>query len=461
MPLPSNKLAFSLLLCVVLLAPLPLGANRPWAWSALGVAIGVLLLIWAASVLNGRTSAPVPFHLLALPLAPFALVLAWGLLQSVGWLSEGWWHPLWLEAAATLGQPVAGGISVDPYLSRTAAFRLLTYGGVFWLAVQLGRERTRAVTALRAVAGAGVAYASYGLLSHFMGWETILWLPKWAYFGDVTSTFVNRNAYGAYAGLGMVCCLGLILAALRRRQRSHPRQPYERMETFLFRIVPAFLGLMLTGTALLLSHSRGAFVATCLGLVALILAAGLSRMIGLRALTVSGAILAITAAGMVAVHGEGTLGRIAEVSTIATSEESRPHLYRLTVDAIVDAPWTGYGMGTFLPTFRIYRDAGLSAELVWDYAHNVYLEAAMDLGVPIAVLLFSAMAIIVGVCVRGLFQRRRDHIFPATAIAAAILLGSHSLLDFSAQMPAVAMTFALLLGVGYAQSWPSADLDEY
>ncbi|WP_207436414.1 hypothetical protein, partial [Sabulibacter ruber] len=99
-----------------------------------------------------------------------------------------WWHPRWGEAAQALGLPVAGGVSIDPAMTHAAILRLFTYAGVFWLAVQLGRERARAREAIVAVAVAGCVYAAYGLAMHFSGWERILWIEKWAYVGDLTAT---------------------------------------------------------------------------------------------------------------------------------------------------------------------------------------------------------------------------------------------------------------------------------
>jgi hypothetical protein len=53
---------------------------------------------------------------------------------------------------------------------------------------------------------------------------------------------------------------------------------------------------------------------------------------------------------------------------------------------------------------------------------------------------------------RGVLVRQRDAIFPCIGIAASILVGFHALIDFSLQIPAVAITYVFLLGVGVAQS---------
>jgi O-antigen ligase len=456
-PTSANTVVFRLLLAVVLLAPLPLGSNRPWAWSLLAVLIGALLAAWAVLVLAGRGRASMPLGRMTAVAVPFGLVLAWAFVQASGAVPASWWHPLWGDAAAALGRPPSGAISVNPELTRTAILRLASYGGIFWLAAQLGRERSRAREALVAVAMAGVAYATYGLIVHFAGWERILWLEKWAYPGDLTATFVGRNAYGAYAGLGALCCIALFVHALRPPRAGEERRAFDMAEIVLVRALPFLAGALVLGSALLLSHSRGAFLCTGAALVVLMLTLVVGRVTPPRtALLLGGAVLGIGLA-VLAVSGDETIRRLAETGA-AHVEEARPDLYRLTAVAIADAPWTGHGYGAFLPAFRMYRDTSLTTPVMWDYAHDVHLEIAMDLGLPATVLLYVALAVILGGCVRGLLRRRRDQIYPAVAITAATLLGTHGIVDFSVQMPAIAATLALLLGIGYAHSWRSAEM---
>ena len=44
------------------------------------------------------------------------------------------------------------------------------------------------------------------------------------------------------------------------------------------------------------------------------------------------------------------------------------------------------------------------------------------------------------------------------ALACFILAAFHAMFDFSLQMPALAAFFAWLMGIGYAQSFPSAEV---
>ncbi|WP_196242384.1 O-antigen ligase family protein [Azospirillum oleiclasticum] len=452
----ASTLLFRLLLALVVLAPVPFAAQRPWAWSLMGVTIGLLLLLWGALVLTGRARAAMPMSRLWFPAVPFLLVLCWAVLQTTGLVPAGWQHPLWGEAARALNAmngSMVGSISLDPSMTVTAVLRLATYGGVFWLAVQLGRERARAREALVTLATAGIAYAVYGLAVRFGGWEYILWYPKWAYHGDVTATFVNRNAYGAYAGIGLLCCVALFVHGLRPTGTGD-RRAFDLAEALLVRALPYLAGGLVIGTALLLSHSRGAFLATGVSLLVLIVALVKGRI--LRPGAAFPAVVALLVVGLssVIISGDGTVDRLWRMNI---DQEGRPDLMRQTLVAIGDAPWTGYGLGAFLPAFRLYRDSTLADTVVYDFAHNVHLELAMDLGLPGALVFYAAIIAVAAVCAAGLVRRRRDQIHPAVALAAMTLLGLHGLVDFSAQMPAIGATLALLLGIGYAQSWNTAE----
>jgi O-antigen ligase len=113
----------------------------------------------------------------------------------------------------------------------------------------------------------------------------------------------------------------------------------------------------------------------------------------------------------------------------------------------------GFGYGTFADSFRLYRNDKLYAH--FDKAHNTYLENIFELGWPAAGLLLLCLAWLTLICVRGARDRGRDWVYPATGVAASVLVGIHSFLDFSLQMPAIAITYAAILGVACSQSYTS------
>jgi hypothetical protein len=67
-------------------------------------------------------------------------------------------------------------------------------------------------------------------------------------------------------------------------------------------------------------------------------------------------------------------------------------------------------------------------------------------------MLLGAIALLVGRCMKAATLRQENATIPAVAASVGFLVGVHSLVDFSLQIQAVALTFAALLGAGVAQS---------
>jgi O-antigen ligase len=436
------------------LTPLPLGSNRPWSWSLLALIAGLLILAWAVAADLRRAPAPIPARLLWPALLPYGLALAWAALQTATFTPVEWHHPAWPLAADALGMAAPSRISVDPYASWTTIMRLLAYGVVFYLAVQLCRARHRARHALLAVTLISGIYAVYGLAAQFSQTDTILWFHKWAYIGFVTSTFVNKNNYATYAGLGVLCATALLIELVERAVEFTPDPRLRLRQTITAlteRGVYFVLTLVCLLTALLLSGSRGGLAATVAGLGILFLTFARTRGSSSRLLRSFGLIFAVVAVGLFLFSGEITAERFAE------ADAARPKVYSTVIGAIETNPLLGTGLGSFAEIFPLYQQPDIPGN--WHEAHNTYLELALELGVPGTLLLALGTVVAALLCLRGAFRRRRDALYPALAVAATILIGSHALVDFSLQIPAVATTYAFLLGLGYAQSWRREELE--
>ena len=111
------------------------------------------------------------------------------------------------------------------------------------------------------------------------------------------------------------------------------------------------------------------------------------------------------------------------------------------------------GYGTFDHSFRLYRDESIDG--FYDKAHNTYLENIFELGWLQASALFLSIIWLALICLRGVWVRQKNWLYPALGFAASVLVGVHAFMDFSLQIPAVAYTYALILGAGVAQSFPT------
>ena len=447
-----RRVIFTGFLALLALSPLPFASNRPWSWSLLSLTVGLLMLAWGAAAWRDRTLVAVSWRRVWPFLLMFAAIVGWIALQASGATPASWHHPAWAAAAAALGDPLDGAISIDPAMTLSALMRLLAYGGVFWLALQFGRIDAYAWKFLWSVAVAGFLYSVYGMVIEFGDFNMVLWYERWAYVDSLTSTFINRNSFASYAGLTLLAALGLTFNEFRRGAAG------DMMSVSGFRWLleqlSGRLGLLLLmtatiGSALLLTGSRGGMASFTVGLVVLslgfIVTPGSRPTVGI----IITASLALFVAGLMALSGELVLARFAMSSVDA---EWRTAFYRVVLDAILEDPWVGAGYGTFEVSFPMVRDATITTPLLLDKAHNSYLEFAFEAGVPAFALMIGLLGGLVALCLHGIWKRRENRLFPCIGVAAAALVASHAVVDFSIQIPAVAVTFAALLGVASAQS---------
>tara|TARA_R110002051_G_scaffold116313_1_gene189741 strand:- start:655 stop:1698 length:1044 start_codon:yes stop_codon:yes gene_type:complete len=328
-----------------------------------------------------------------------------------------------------------------------------TYAAVFWLGMQYGRSSERANIVFWAIAVTGFLYATYGISAFLSGSGKILLADKWAYQQSLTSTFVNRNHYAVFAGMGLVTSFGLAIRYLKRDASGafdSSRRFLNSMENLSLPVFVLTGICVVTGSALLLTQSRGGAAFTALALGALVMLLQASGTLRKRSsLGLLGA-LVILGAVIFTVSGGGLADRVA--GKLLHSE--RDLIHRIAMDAIADAPLTGHGAGSFPSLFHLYRDAEFPAiSPSFAAAHSVYLEFAAETGLIAAALYFGMILLIAVRCLVGARNRHRNQLYPATGGAVAVLVGFHSYFDFGPQVPGVAVTFAALLGVAFAQSW--------
>jgi O-antigen ligase len=131
---------------------------------------------------------------------------------------------------------------------------------------------------------------------------------------------------------------------------------------------------------------------------------------------------------------------------------TRLALYRDTIAMILARPFLGHGAGTFADAFPLFHSAAVSSNVVWNRAHNVYLQAAAELGLPA----FFAFAAYILWWLAKIFAPVQARSRPApvaiAAIGAAVVVAIHSLFDFSLQIQAVALLMLVLGGAGFGEA---------
>jgi O-antigen ligase len=437
-------------------APFWLGGDRLLAWGVDAVLFPALALVYEASLLARGRRHPFAARLIAAPAALFLLVALWAFAQTSPIASAAFAHPIWGMASDALGMQLAGTISVDPPATMRALMRLTTDASVLWLSLQLCRQPSQALFLLEAIAAIVVAYAAYGIVLAVLFGGAIPFFDVPGSGGFIRSTFVNRNSFATYAGLGLVVVTALTLRLYRRAVPDAEGIASYRLNKLL--AATGRQGGLLVGggltilAALLGTVSRGGVLSTAVGLFAVLALTMTRRRRGRGDQVEAIAFVAAAIAIAFAFYGDRFVGRIVASSL---EDASRLSVYAIVVHAIMDAPLLGFGYGTFADVFPMYRDQSIPTSGVWDLAHNTYLEVWLGLGLAAGTALMAAIGVLALKCLAGAVNRQRDSIAPVVATAATLLVGVHALVDFSLQMEAVTLTFMALLGAGVAQSQSS------
>ena len=439
-------------------APIPYASNRAWSWSLLALVTAALLLVSVVAQARGLLARTIPWPVWFAG-ATLLPVAAWAYLQTVpvadlpGFMAGfARAQPIWGEAKALLGD-ARPTMDLDPALGREALMRLLTYAGVFWLAFQLGGEGGRARVILHVLIAIATADAAYGIVNKLAGWDTVLWEEgKKAYSGFVTGTFVNRNSFATYCNIGVILTLGLLFEPFMRIQggKDARRVAAEIMNTLLNRRSHLLVALITTSGASLLTASRGGFLSLLVAVVlgGFLLAAMTRPRWSILAPVVL--VVGLGGYGIVALSGSSTLERLGDTEETGSG---RTVIWATALKMIEERPLLGQGYGNFLQAWYPYRDDTFDQFIV-DRAHDTYLEHAAELGLPATALLYAGPIALVGYVLRGAFVRRRARVVPLVTLTVTVLVAVHSLVDFSLQIPAVAVTYAAILGLGVAQSVP-------
>jgi O-antigen ligase len=328
----------------------------------------------------------------------------------------------------------------------------MTAASTLWLALQFSRDAMRARLLIWSVIAISAAYAAVGLIA-------LGFLPRGVVFAEmvsskfVSSTFLNRNNYATFAGIGFIAALATILKLCRREFAQSGRLLRLKVATLINTTgtksaLPLALAAVILA-ALLLTGSRGGIISTVLGLfVLIVLNVGRTKRSSRNE-----AVLAIFAALLVGAaflgFGDIFVGRI---EAQGVYDENRLLAQIVTVWSILSSPLLGYGYGTFSAAFPMFRDDSASVWGFWDKAHATYLEVFQGLGLVFGAMLIASVVVLVWNCLKGARTRRRDATIPAIAGAVSLLVGVHALVDFSLQIQAVTLTYMAILGAGVAQA---------
>ena len=453
----SEKAALWLLIAILAWMQFPLGSNRPWAWSFLVLLIALDWVLWIPSGLADGASLARLARRLAIPAMLMIAVLVWIWLQSVSFMPVDWHADVWGFISHALGKPVTGAVSFNPYVTQTELMKLASYAAIGWLAAALSLRHDNARTLFIAIVAIATAYAVYGIVLSALNTSqvTLFEGDPPPYGRAVSGGLVAKNSFATFTGMAFLASLTLLVEAGQHRivamrgWRTHVRTLVQFATGSGAKWLITSIILL---AALIASQSRAGVIATLVGLVG-IFALSLSvsaRRGNTRWTLIGGAAAAVLMFALFVASGQSLEARFEQLIETHGAGELRPTMWDAAMRAIADHPYTGTGLGTYPDVFNLY--ARSFVPFVVDRAHNDYLEFTMGVGIPAAILWIAALAIVVLQCVVGVLKRHRRRCYAMTAIGASLLVAFHSIFDFSLQMPAVAVLYAALLGIGIGQS---------
>ena len=439
-----QSVLFYFLLLIIFILPIPLGANRPWAWSFFQIAIFALTFMAAISQKNKPWLGLQPYQrmiylwLCLIVLASLQLIALPASL--VEFLSP---NAFAIQEAAAVESFY---LSLDTGQSGISFYKLLSFFCLFCLVLMLVNTEQRLKLLLMSMLAAGTFQALYGAL------EVLLQTQKSLIFKlDVTSiatgSFVYKNHFANFLMLSLAAGLGLLITTLQKDQMSSPKDLLRSIATTMLgskALIRICLAIMVI--ALVMSRSRmgntAFFLAmTATGILALLLMKQRSK--GLSILIIS--IFIIDLVIVSAYFGlENVKDRLVETSL---SEETRDEVLKDAIPMLDDFTITGAGAGSFYAVFPKYQKTDVLS--FYDHAHNDYLQFAIEYGLLAFTLLTGIVSFAFYKSIRAM-RKRRNSIFKGVSFAccmAIIGMSVHMTVDFPLQAYANACYFIIFLAL--------------
>ena len=419
MPAPSMQIAAVLLCLTILALPLMMGQRTPETLTAsllvmtlaallsvgLAVSVGKMPLpsrgwLWFGGIFTAMVVVQVwPSVTLARLFGPYPPAL--------------WEHPGFTP----------GHWSPDPGATLRGWAVFVALFAIAWMGSAMPRRLRR--WALLAIAAMAVFQATFGLLAHAAGTETVLGIWERNSTRFVHGTFSNRNLYSAYLALTWPLAVGVWWI---RGMPGLRKLPTELKITGSV-ICGSIIGAAMLGSASRLGASAGVFAI----LLALILWGRHRRLI--HGVSAWPAYLAAAGAFVAALwYG---LTPLAERLLATTGEEVRLEVFAIMLTEFPTRWYVhGVGLGGFEAAFRPFQPGHISG---WfDYAHNDLLQWLVETGV----IGIAMLAVVIGALLhKGKLSTERIALYSGLAALCVVAVG-----DFSWHIPATQVVLAFYVG---------------
>lgn len=443
------NMAYLIYLVVLLFAPLAFGSTELWSLVTVEVLVGIAAVIlfglaWIRRERLYDVPGLWPLLLLVVFIAVQIVPLPGGLVKVIAPASYEAYAPLF-----AIGGDQWIPLTLHQKGTLQELFRIGSYALFYCVTVQLLSSHAILKRTLSFVIWLAASIAFLAIIQQVSSPDTLFWFRP---APDRTSPFgpwVNPNQYAGF--MEMLSPLAIALFLFYKPRVNRGESPRERVVAF-FTMSGANLHLLYGLAAVVVTMS--VFVSLCRGGILTISVAILIFMLLYnlkRPQQGRGAVVVITCCILVTVSWFGWDTVIAEFDRgVDAAGELRDGRFDIWKDTfrIITAFWSfGSGFGTFVDVYPSYTT--IPAEVIFDHAHNDYLELLTDGGIAGFGLAAWFVVAVIGHG-WGMIKARRDQYASLLGIGAltgilAMLL--HSITDFNMHNGADGLYFFFLCGV--------------
>jgi tetratricopeptide (TPR) repeat protein len=418
-------------------------------WTVVAVVVGsvlaigtvhvpTLLVVGTVSIAAGVLGMVV-FHKehhawpMTLPAVGMFLLTAWSAIQAVP-LPASFVAAIapanaevWAHVLDPFGQPGPAWhpISLDPGATWAEVLKGLAYTGML-LASSVVAFRRGAAFGVATVFASALAAGCLTIAHGISGMTKVFGLYDPLYFDSPwqMGPLLNSNHLAGYLNLGVMCGLGVLLM----RKSRFPRWF-------------SGVGVATLFALSVLAASRGAALLLPFGVIIVVLLLR-SRRRQEREGVVSNRWLDILTAGAVALGAAfAALGFTTKHWKALIDED----LIKLSIlewakPLVRDHPFLGIGRGAFETVYPAYRPN--QGHVLWTHPENLPVQWAAEWGVPVAIL---AMLFFLWLIRPSRMGATRSSV-AAGAVAGILVLAAQNFVDFSLEMPGVAISVVVLIG---------------
>ena len=354
--------------------------------------------------------------------------------KSLHWDWKWTKTPLDIPIIGLLVLSVLSGIfSMHRPSSLSAISLLMSHLVLFYLSVNVIQYRAYLKQLIYLIISLGVILCAFG----FIKWYGFNPFPWWEYpdleqinIHRLSSTYVNANNFSGYLEMILPVIIGLILTGYVSRRKF-----------------PMILLSLLMLWALIITYSRGGWIASAAGLLFLSIMLTIDRHVNRKKimLLLGSSILV---ASFLILFSTSLTDRFLSIwqQSFLPSFRGRIIAWHGIIKMISDYPFLGIGPGTFETIFSQYQPPGLLA--YYSKAHNDYLQFISEVGILFIPIFFWAA---VQLFRTGFGKMKNTSRLirgtTAGAMAGIVSILVHSIVDFNLHIPANSLLFTILAAI--------------